>query len=66
MNKRGKPTPDILGRNLTEKPTEKKPEKKQDVLSTYIGRAFRRHPLLFGLLIGYILRQLFTGGFVFS
>ena len=63
MTKGLNPRQDINGRNQPEKPAKYEAERKQDVIATYIGRAFRRHPLLLGLLIGYILRHLFTGGF---
>ena len=66
MKERFDPRGNIGRGNQPEQPSQHKAERKQNVIAAYVGRAFRRHPLLFGLLIGYVLRQLFTGGFVFS
>lgn len=50
------PRPRIGRSNLAEHPSEQQPEKEKHVISAHIHSMFTRHPLLFGLILGYLLR----------
>lgn len=58
MKKRNNPFPRLNRREATKNPTEQQPEDKENVFTAFIGTFFEEHPLLFGLICGYLLRML--------
>lgn len=58
MEQRGKPVKRILRRDDAKQPSEQETEHKKNVVAAYIHLAFTRHPLLLGLICGYLLRTL--------
>lgn len=58
MEQRGKPVKRILRRNNAEQPAQQDTEHKKNVVAAYIHLAFTRHPLLLGVICGYLLRTL--------
>lgn len=55
MEQRGKPVKRILRRNNAEQPAQQDTEHKKNVVAAYIHLAFMRHPLLLGIICGYLL-----------
>lgn len=58
MEQRNKPFKHFLRRYNPEQPAEQETGHKENVVAAYIHLAITRHPLLLGLICGYLLRLL--------
>lgn len=58
MEQRDKPFKRFLRRDDTKQPAEQETGHKENVVAAYIHLAITRHPLLLGLVCGYLLRLL--------
>lgn len=58
MEQRNEPVKHILRRDDTEQPAKQETGHKENVVAAYIHLAITRHPLLLGLVCGYLLRLL--------
>ena len=61
MEQRNKPVKHFLRCDDTDQPAEQEPKHKENVVAAYIHLAITRHPLLLGLVCGYLLRLLTRG-----
>lgn len=58
MEQRNKPFKHFLRRNNAKQPAEQETSHKENVVAAYIHFAITRHPILLGLVCGYLLRLL--------